>query len=442
MAFADDVAFVLYNFWSVILLVFDAFSVLARATGLEAHPAKMILIPLWPHPDLAMIRRRVSAMIPAWANITVTLSGKYLGIFSGPMGHSVRWDKPVAKFHSRIGELQALGASWSYVTFLFSCVAASVLSYPMQFSLLPPGMVSIASIHSRLLKVPKWRIPVDVISAFGKFGVPFEVKDLLLMNKATMYRAWCKSPAATSLDDLWNKHLNEDDDHLLNFGYKDWLQTSPFLTMRENFRAITAMPSSPSPTLPSELQSKTYKMLADRAFRSVDLNSAIAQRLTRLNGRSAPSGSCIDKAVVLLRFACQKLPKAVVPALIRSLFNAWTCNLQDLSSCCFCLSGDGFNMGHFFGCNFVLNAFLSMSTWIPPRGGILKWLFNFDPHDSTDMAMRILSLDAVHFAVMARQSTSPHRLNLIGPRILAVTRTSPFSLRVLREVGFVVRVTF
>ena len=440
LAFADDVAFILYNFWAVILVVYNAFMVLARATGLEAHPMKMILIPLWPRPDLTMTRRRISAMIPAWANITVSLSGKYLGMVSGPLGHTLRWVKPVAKFHSRVGELQALGASWSFVSFLYSCVAASVLSYPMQFSLIPHDLISSASVHSRVLKLPKWRIPVDIISSFGKFGVPFELKDLLILNRATMYRAWCKSPAAYLLNDIWDDHMNNDDEHLLNFGYKDWMRTSPFLTMRENYLTITAIPRHPDPVNTAEIQSKAYKFLADRAFLSLEIGPAIARRLSRLNGGIAPSGSCIDKAVFMLRFACQKLPKAVIPPLIRTLLNAWTCNLQEVSSCCFCLSEDSFSMRHFFSCNCVLNALLSLSSWVPPRGGLMKWLLDFDPHNLNDLVMRILSFDAVHFAVMARHCACHHRINMIGSRMMAITRTSPYSLRVLREVGFVVRV--
>ena len=141
----------------------------------------------------------------------------------------------------------------------------------------------------------------------------------------------------------------------------------------------------------------------------------------------------------MLRFACQKLPKAVIPPLIRTLFNAWTCNLQDVSSCCFCHSEDSFSMKHFFSCNCVLNSLLSLSSWVPPRGGLLKWIFDFNPHDHEDLVMRILSCDAIHFAVMARHCASHQRCNMIGPRIIAMTRTSPYSLRVLREVSFVVR---
>ncbi len=149
------------DLWAPVHVMNPLLQFVKVALHLKVKPRRSIIVPLRPHPDTFLIKRRVGTMAHAWFAFSVELEAPYLGMLVGPNTFSAtRWASPAAKFASRGQLLTARGLGWMTILRLFSMVMASILSHVGQLCTLPGTMkAELAAGILRLFWLPHNRLP-------------------------------------------------------------------------------------------------------------------------------------------------------------------------------------------------------------------------------------------------------------------------------------------
>jgi hypothetical protein len=132
-AYADDLAMIMQDFWKGVVDEHLFCSLLRRATGLDLNMKKTCVVPLWARADLESARRRLTAMLCAWAPIAWDLAYKYLGVFVCPDAHCRRWDCVDILLMHAASDVASASSSWTHASFLYSTYCISRLAYRLQF---------------------------------------------------------------------------------------------------------------------------------------------------------------------------------------------------------------------------------------------------------------------------------------------------------------------
>ena len=103
-AFADDTAMVLRSWRAEQRRVFATFRTFESVSNLALNLSKTCVIPLWAA-DIQQLQADTAAA-PDEEHITWATSGKYLGYYVGPGKSTQSWDKPLAKYKSRLRDWQ------------------------------------------------------------------------------------------------------------------------------------------------------------------------------------------------------------------------------------------------------------------------------------------------------------------------------------------------
>jgi hypothetical protein len=108
-AFADDIAIVVANLFTMLPGILAIFSKWALASSLCLNSEKSVIIPLWIF-DAAMIWRWLRAVAPAFATCSICAAAKYLGILVGPAADLQQWAPVEHKVLSRAAEASFCGS--------------------------------------------------------------------------------------------------------------------------------------------------------------------------------------------------------------------------------------------------------------------------------------------------------------------------------------------
>jgi len=165
--------------------------------AMRIHTKKSVLKPLWLKPDLPLVARRISATTPRCSTFSVATSFKYL---VGMIGHypeilQLRWDDAILKYWGRIGEIAALGGSWSQGVYLHRAIAFPALTYILQVS---PFSVNVGSnfqsrVLAKVLRLPMNAVPSRIFVAMQGWGFHEVWPDFSAWSLASASRAAVKS---------------------------------------------------------------------------------------------------------------------------------------------------------------------------------------------------------------------------------------------------------
>ena len=99
-AFADDTAMVIRSWRGDHRRVFVTFRAFEAVSNLSLNLSKTVVIPLWEE-DLEQLQATTAAD-PTEAQVTWASTGRYLGYYIGPGKADKSWEKPLAKYESRL----------------------------------------------------------------------------------------------------------------------------------------------------------------------------------------------------------------------------------------------------------------------------------------------------------------------------------------------------
>ena len=131
-AFADDIAIVVEDVGSALPILEHIFQDLERMAGLFLNRPKCVLIPLWAS-TCEQVSRELAAGYSSWANISVSYSGKYLGVQIGPESTSTFWDQAVAKYLDRAKQWGSMGLGLFFAATAYQTYILPTLSFLAQF---------------------------------------------------------------------------------------------------------------------------------------------------------------------------------------------------------------------------------------------------------------------------------------------------------------------
>ena len=128
--------------------------------------------------------------MPDWASLKISDKGTYLGFAIGPGRGSSSWDKPLAKYVSRVKRWSCLGGGMQYATLAYNVFALSTLLYIAQLEQVP-DYVLLRERESVLKMFPgpgTWVIPEDLWFLKESFGLAKSAQPLALCCRAAQFR--------------------------------------------------------------------------------------------------------------------------------------------------------------------------------------------------------------------------------------------------------------
>jgi len=188
-AFADDIATVVETWWDHAPILEHTFQEFHQISNLELNACKSICIPLWPE-GRSEVKARIAQATPAWSSLSIQDCGVYLGFYTGPGKAKQSWDKPFAKFKSRVSQWSKLGGGHQYATLAYNTFAISTLMFIGQLE--PPPKEVLAA--ERLLVTSmypgpgNWILPEDMWYAKESFGFNKSAQSLHVNVRAAQLR--------------------------------------------------------------------------------------------------------------------------------------------------------------------------------------------------------------------------------------------------------------
>lgn len=190
-AFADDTAMVLRSWSAERRCVFATFRAFESVSNLSLNLSKTVVIPLW-QADLHRLQA-ATASSPSEPQITWVLTGKYLGFWIGPGKGRQSWEKPLAKFHSRLRDWQWSEMGLHAAIGTYNTYVLPVLLFVAQLE--PPPTTVIQAEKAALRRIApgpgNWCSPADLHHGHA-YGLGAEMRPLAVSCRAAMLRthAW------------------------------------------------------------------------------------------------------------------------------------------------------------------------------------------------------------------------------------------------------------
>jgi hypothetical protein len=254
--------------------------------------------------------------------------------------------------------------------FMFNQLAFPCLSYIA--SLCPPSKFVLHQYHNamqRLVRGPWLSIPMNILTACKKLGMPWEVVNLSDYSKAAMYRV---AATSDSFNDICHRYdqIKVGDDVLLDLPLKDWYHRSIFSNLRTNMNML----ENSFVITRSDATSKhklMYASLRSLEFPAAGLFKVLRARISYWFKREFFDERCdmnfmTSNCLSNFNFCATILPPGILAAMLRSVCNALCTkvrfknidNNDDSKSCLFCGLVGGDNARHILSdCDVVIQAF-------------------------------------------------------------------------------------
>jgi hypothetical protein len=225
VAFADDLAAVLFQLHRSLRVLYQLFNLLLRATGLAINPRKTVIVPLGSS-TLFTVKRYVLENLPAWAAFRIDDCGKLLGVWIGPGSMEKRWRDATAKFSDRARDSKATHFAIEETIRHYRVHALSVLSHLCQFSAVPPEtLMAEDNALQGLTRGPHGVFPRGSLASLKNLGFRFEAPDLGCINRAAMLRTALGSDQFSKILAKWDADVN-DENALLVPKHLPWFEAS------------------------------------------------------------------------------------------------------------------------------------------------------------------------------------------------------------------------
>ncbi len=320
-AFADDIAIVVANLFTMLPGILGSFSKWALATSLCLNYVKSAIIPLWIF-DSAMIWRWLRVVAPAFAACSISAAAKYLGIIVGPAADSLQWAPVEHKVLSRAAEASFCGSSLIDKVIHFKIHGTSTVVYKAQFADPSSSMLSAyRKAEQRLTAAPWMALAPDILHALVPLGLPAGLVDIQMLATAAKLRLVASSATFWEAVNTIDSALASDD-ALMVMPLFGWYSTGIIGTLRRTWHAhhlldgVSSILRKPDAT---HLQRDIYRALmkptgAQKAWAVLRRRVAYWQ-FSEADARLVFSTLCTVLA--------SRLPSPLRLAVLRSLCNAW-----------------------------------------------------------------------------------------------------------------------
>jgi hypothetical protein len=177
-AFADDIAIVAANLFTMLPEILNSFRRWALATALCLNPKKSVIIPLWSY-DGAMILRWLRYVAPDFASCSIASCAKYLGIIFGPGADVLQWLPVEHKVLARSAEASYVGFGLIDRIIHFKMHGTSTVLFKAQFADLSASMLTAyRKAEQRLTAAPWMSLAPDILHSFIALGLPVSLADI------------------------------------------------------------------------------------------------------------------------------------------------------------------------------------------------------------------------------------------------------------------------
>jgi len=217
-------------------------------------------------------------------------------------------------------------------------------------------------------------IPMNILTACTRIGMPWEVVNLQDYSSAAMFRVASTSDIFIDICRKQDVILNSDD-VLLDCPLKDWYSKSICANLRSNVdslenRFVITRSDGPS------RHKLMYASLRGLEFAASALFKVLRARIGYWYRREFADDRCdlnllTSKCIKNFKYCSTILPAGILAAMLRAVCNAlctkvrFRCinNNDDLKSCLFCGLAGGDNTRHMLTeCNLVINAFMKVTS--------------------------------------------------------------------------------
>jgi endonuclease/exonuclease/phosphatase family metal-dependent hydrolase len=426
-AFADDIGIVTRQLFEGLAILAELLALLKTATAMGLSPTKSVIIPLG-RQTAASITSHIQEHHPSLGGLLIRSHGKYLGFMVGPSADEARWDIAAAKFWQRGMAARDAGGGFFLNTLHYSIYATSVLSYLMQFSLLPKEVLRMESRILQYLTHGPWNaMPSSCLLALCDVGFPKEPASLGEANVAAMLRAAIASKAFAAAAELLD-HRPTDPRALLAPRVLPWISTTAVFQMRANlvqFRArFPAFLMEPHGTV----QGRARATL--RASRKSPWDELLRRRALRWFPDGAPNA--VEHMHCNLVAACQILPPRVVFSTLRLISNGVSTARryqQVRLDCHLCGWVEGDCIEHYLHCEVFIGfatSFLPNTGWkFGPVQGSLRCMLCIDLPTS-ELVATVVANDILvsTLASITQGSIVATPVQLMEARLRALSRNS------------------
>ena len=243
--YADDTALVVNNFWGEAPILEWLFREFSQISGLHLNLKKCVIMPL-DEGDLDTFRGRLHLQLPAWKDMEISHSGKYLGFYVGPDKGNKSWEDPTDKFLRRCKLWEKQGTGLHYQTVAYNTFALSTLTYVAQLER-PPTSTLQAELQGlrKVIKGPaRWAEPEDLWRLKEHYGQAISCKSLSHTATAAQLRVGTWDAACQHQDyhlDTRDLHtaLYHGNNEINRLRWNSWYQHSFAITLETTEQQYT-----------------------------------------------------------------------------------------------------------------------------------------------------------------------------------------------------------
>jgi hypothetical protein len=430
-AFADDIAIVVANLFTMLPGILASFRRWALASSLCLNSTKSAIIPLWTY-DSAMIWRWLRVVAPDFAACSICSSAKYLGIFVGPGADDLQWDSVQHKVLARAAEAAFCGSGLMDKILNFKMHGTSTVLFKAQFADLSANMLTAyRKAEQRLTAAPWMSLAPDLLHSLGALGLPVGLADIQLLATAAKLRLVASSSsfweAARSIDAAL-----DSDDALMVPPLRSWFSTGIIGTLLRTWRAhhlldgVSSILRKPDQ---DRLQKRLYVALAKPSGTTKAL--CVLRRRVNYWKLSEPEADIVFKT--LCTVMASRLPTPLKLSMLRTVCNAWNTSSrfhQPVGACLFgCDAPADDRLLHYLCCPAVARPALRLLSLDsrPLAPSPLFPLFAMLASPATRSATA-LYIDATLFAFNSLRNGAPASAgHIFAARVKDIRRRTPAS---------------
>ena len=321
---------------------------------LRLNLPKTVLIPLWPAVP-RQLKRALYDDFPAWANVGISFSAKYLGFYLGPEAGSQGWEQAIGKYSKRCELWCSLRLGMQYDARVYRIFCFSVLGFLWQLEQCPNSVLEAERIALRRFAPGpgNWVTPNDLFNLKASFGFPFAFQSAAMMAlaaKLRVYKYECfkinDRASALQLDILVGPYRRPS--------WQAWYRKSMVLQVQSDLEtakkwgvAIDNVDKHINKQVPSA-DLRRRKHLSQRASYDVLLKvigfDSEDQIMTKINRRKCPdpAGRVARRAENRLQSAFSLVSPRVAIVFFGTLWNRWCTarRFQEEGACIFGCPGE------------------------------------------------------------------------------------------------------
>jgi hypothetical protein len=354
----DDIAIILFSFSArrSAKIIFEAFQMYKKVSGLTTNVAKNVAIPLWDMGDARNLNH-TNKLIDTFIGFIIASHGKYLGFYIGPSARENAWSHLVLPFFNSVSEIRAfvlgLTASiWLYNMLCFPKLTFVAQCYTTDSIILKAEARAIQILHAG----PRHSPSTIALHCLRQYGAMMQIPSLAIVAKAVMLRATLSTCAVLCNQLCHVSNLNPDECVLIgNRFINDWIAHSLVFQMKNDVIACNQLLGVDYANMDKTHQKNASALLSKTLLPNSLLRFGIVQVNT-------------DIVLANAKKISARLPPFIFTGLLRLWTNGWISKRRfgDATALCLLCHCDGTqdDVRHFFVCkrHFFISSVCIFST--------------------------------------------------------------------------------